>query len=93
MTDSPILRAGLRRRAIATLSFVVAGAIAAPALVYAFGSLLGPYEGPNGFGGFLTDVYGDALHGRLAAIGLLLSPAAYVLCWWLIILVWRHSRK
>ncbi len=91
--SSPLIPAsGLRRSAITILIIIAAGAVIAPALVYAVGSLLGPYEGPNGFIGFLADVYGDALHGKLAAVGLLLSPAAFVFSWWVIVLAWRHER-
>lgn len=90
--DTDRIQAGnLRRHATAVAGIVIAGAIAAPALVYAVGSLLGPYEGPNGFLGFLSDVYGDAFTGNPAALGLLLSPAALLLSGWLIVLAWRRT--
>ncbi|HHQ15179.1 MAG TPA: hypothetical protein ENK16_09115 [Chromatiales bacterium] len=91
MNSSRIPADGPRRFAITALIIIAAGAVAAPALVYAIGSLLGPYEGPDGFIGFLASVYSDALHGKLAAVGLLLSPAAFVFSWWLIVLAWRHD--
>ena len=72
---------------------LVLGAIIAPVAVYLFGVLLiAPYEGDGALLGFLGDVYGDAAAGEAAAWGLLLSPAALILTWWVVIWLWRRGR-
>lgn len=72
----------------------LAGVVIAPLAAYAFGAVvMGPYEGDGGLGGFLAAVYGDALRGRWSALGLVLSPAAAVLCWWAVIAWLRSARR
>jgi hypothetical protein len=58
------------RRALLGLGL---GCLLMPVLVFAFGRLLlGPFEGT--VGSFLATIYGDALHGRPAAIALFVGP-------------------
>ena len=83
------------RRSLSTIAILVAlSALVAPVAVYVFGvSLIAPYDGDGGMLGFLGNVYGDALHGRAAAWGLLLSPAALVLTWWAAFRLLRAGRR
>lgn len=83
----------LRRRLYAIAALLIAGAILAPVAVYVFGvNLIAPYEGDGGMLGFLGSVYGEALNGKAAAWGLILSPAAFVLTWWAVYRLIRAGR-
>ena len=66
---------------IATL--IGLSAITVPAVVYVVGrALVGPYQGPLGLLGLIVNIYTDALHGRVSAWFLLLSPLLIVLVWY-----------
>ena len=62
--------------------FLLACLILVPILIYISGGLLvGPYEGDSGLSGLVSNIYGDALSGKLSALFLLLSPMLLVLVW------------
>jgi hypothetical protein len=71
----------------------LAGALLVPFAVYLFGStLMGPYEGEAGLAGFLAAVFSDVFRARAGALALVLSPAAFVLLWWLIFHLLRQPQ-
>ena len=58
-------------------------ALIVPAGIYVIGrALVGPYQGPLGLLGLIGNIYTDALHGRVSAWFLLLSPLLIVLVWY-----------
>ena len=89
MNDEATPTGGLRRWAMTVLSVLSGGGLAVAGLSFAVGSLMSRYEGEGGFLGYLLTVFGDAFQGRPAALALLLSPAAMLLLWWIIIRFWR----
>ncbi len=77
-----------RRRAALPLLLICLVALG-PALAFAVGSLLAPYEGDHGLAGFFGAIGADALRGEPVAWILLLSPTLVVALWWLLFrLVW-----
>jgi len=94
MSEPETSQSPKRRSALSnSLYILVLGAVIAPVTVYLFGSLLiAPYAGEGGLAGFLSSVYGDAARGEAAAWALLLSPAALILTWWLVVRARRAMR-
>ena len=65
---------------------LIAGLILLPVAIFLFGQLAaGSYDGPAGLPGFLGDIYGDLLRGKLLAWTIVLSPAALVSIWWAVV--------
>lgn len=89
MNDDAKPKTGLRRAVLTALSVLLGGGLAIAGLSFAVGSLMSRYEGEGGFAGYLLTVFGDAFQGRPAALALLLSPAAMLLLWWVVIRFWR----
>ncbi|MDJ0929319.1 MAG: hypothetical protein QNJ73_16900 [Gammaproteobacteria bacterium] len=92
MNDHAEPTGGLRRWALTVLSVLLGGALAVAGVSFAVGSLMSRYEGEGGFAGFLLTVFGDAFRGHPAALALLLSPAAMLLLWWIVIRFWRFRQ-
>ena len=83
---------GFWRRNLWIFMLCLAGVVIAPLAAYVFGAaLMGAYEGEGGLPGFLGAVYGDAIQGGSAALGLVLSPTLFVLTWWAIAAWLRRS--
>jgi len=73
------------RTAMLLLIACLAGALLAPVTVYLFGStVMGPYEGAGGLGGFTASVFSAAADGKPGALALLLTPAGLALTWYLV---------